>query len=98
MADKQIRVSEQVHDQVRQIAKANFRGMGDQVAFWAAKDCPHPITMREDKVANVVGSDETLRFFYCRKCRRHICIDQTNAGVELAHEKKRSAAAEPLAA
>ena len=70
---KVIRVDEKVHKQVKKIADANFRGIGDQVAYWVAMDCQHPLEMREEKVAHVVGSDETLRFFYCPQCKQTVC-------------------------
>jgi len=99
MPDKQIRVNEKVHKQVKKIADINFRGMGDQVAFWAATDCPHPTETREEKVAHVVGSNETLRFFYCRQCKRHICMDDSTPGRLAVDEKKTAAAVStPLAA
>ena len=77
----QIRVDEKVHKQVTKIAKANFRGIGDQVAFWAANDCPHPIEMREEKNVKITvfqdgdSVDQSLRIFYCKQCRHHVVID-----------------------
>jgi len=79
MVIKNIRVHEKVHKQVVKIAKANFRGIGDQVAFWAANDCPHPVGMREEKAVTMafvedgqVGADHTLRVFYCKQCQKHV--------------------------
>ena len=80
MADKQIRVDEKVHKQIVKIARSNFRGIGDQIAFWASKDCPHPIEAREEKDVTVSimedgkSTDQTLRVFLCKQCRRHIVI------------------------
>lgn len=91
---KNIRVDEDVHQQVMRIAKSNFRGMGDQVAYWAAMDCPHPLGMREEKRAHVVGSDDELRFFFCNKCKRHIVENDPSTMVKdqsSSSEKKRTA-------
>ena len=86
---KVIRVDEAVHGKVRKIAEANFRGLGDQVAFWAAMDCPHPAEMRKDHVAHVEGTNDALRFFHCGKCGRNVFVDATSVK---SAEKKRSAA------
>lgn len=81
MADKQIRVDEKVHKKITKIAEANFRGIGDQIAYWAANDCPHPIEMRQEKNVQVTvftdgdSIDQTLRVFYCKQCRHHVVID-----------------------
>ena len=80
----QIRVDDKVYKQVVKIAKANFRGYGDQVAYWAANDCPHPVEMREEKNVQVSimkdgeSTDKTLRVFFCKQCRHHVVLgDQT---------------------
>jgi hypothetical protein len=79
----QIRVSEKVHKKVSKIADANFRGMGDQVAFWAAKSCTHPEEMRqaaEVQLAVVkhgqVGEDHTLSAFYCQACGQLVLAEE----------------------
>lgn len=80
MADKQIRVDEKVHKQIVKIARSNFRGIGDQIAYWAAKDCSHPIEAREEKDMTVSimedgkSIDQTMRVFLCKQCGRHIVI------------------------
>ena len=74
----QIRINEKLHKQVKKIADANFRGMADQVAYWAANDCPHPTEMREEMEIVVavpdkdgkVGESQSLRIFYCKQCRK----------------------------
>lgn len=89
---KNIRVDEKVHQQVKKIADANFRGMGDQVAYWAAMDCAHPLAMREEKIAHVAGTGEKLHLYYCRQCDRHIFdIDRgaaANDQTSLLNQKK----------
>ena len=97
---KNIRVDESVHRQVKRIADANFRGMGDQVAYWAAMDCPHPIELRDEKFAHVVGTNEKISFFYCPKCKRHIIENDPVAATQdksSPSEKKRSATSAQIA-
>lgn len=84
MADKFIRVPEKTHKQVVKIAKANYRGIGDQVSYWAEQECPHPTEMREERTVRValvedgnVGTDQTLRLFYCKLCRRFFSDSST---------------------
>lgn len=86
----QIRVNEEVHEKVTKIADANYRGIGDQVAYWADHDCVHPSEMREDRTVRVAlvedgktGADETLRVFYCKQCKRLIVIDDAGIGERL---------------
>lgn len=73
----QIRVTEKVHKKVAKIADGNFRGMGDQVAFWAAKECEHPAEMRVDTIVSVAPfengkaeNDTALPAFLCKQCGR----------------------------
>lgn len=98
---KAIRVDEKVHRQVRKIAEANFRGLGDQIAYWVAMDCPHPIEQRQEKVAHVVGSQETVRFFYCSQCKRHVFhetpIPVSDDQPSPTEEKKRGASVRAVA-
>jgi hypothetical protein len=75
----QIRVDEKVHKQVKKIADANFRGVGDQVAYWVANECSHPTEMREVKEVSVApegikDADNTLRILHCRQCDRYIIL------------------------
>lgn len=91
---KNIRVDESVHQEVMRIAKANFRGMGDQVAYWVARDCPHPADMRDEREAHVVGTNEKIRFFFCRQCERHHFENEQAVAIAARtspSEKKRSA-------
>jgi hypothetical protein len=82
---KVIRVSEDVHARVVKIAKANWRGLGDQVRYWAETACTHPQATRiqlsivvarvlepvEEKPAQV-GKGQPFRGFYCIKCRQYV--------------------------
>lgn len=82
MAQKQIAVSEEVHAKVLQVASSNFRGMGDQVAYWAAHTCPHPLEARielnyvaspvtqNNSKKNVarVGKGQPFRGYVCLVC------------------------------
>lgn len=85
---KNIPVKDEVHERVRLIAEANFRGIGDQVAFWAAADCPHPVEMREEKKVQValmedgkLSEDSSVRVFYCNQCQHHVVIsDEDGVG------------------
>jgi len=87
MADaKNIRVSEEVHAKVSEIADKNFRGMGDQVAYWAAHTCAHPQASRvaihvvvsvveqatKKTVARVVGVGQPYRGFFCSTCGQYV--------------------------
>jgi len=78
---EQIRVGEKLHKKVEKIAKVNFRGIKDQIEYWASNDCPHPIEMREEKDVQVTvfsdgdSIDQTLRVFYCKQCRHHMVVD-----------------------
>lgn len=77
---EQIRVGEELHKKVEEIATANYRGMKDQIAYWADHDCPHPAEMRENMNVQVSlpkkgkATDHALRVFLCKQCRRHIVI------------------------
>lgn len=89
MADaKMIRVSEEVHEKVSKIADANYRGMGDQVAYWADHTCVHPVEYREAKHVLVfpvaqaskhktahLGKDHKQRGFYCSMCHQLVIPD-----------------------
>lgn len=86
MAQKQIAVSEEVHAKVAEIADINFRGMGDQVAYWAAHTCPHPLESRVEQnyVASPVtqtnskknvarlGKGQPYRGFVCLVCGEQV--------------------------
>ncbi len=86
MADaKNIRVSEEVHQKVAEIAGSNFRGMGDQVAYWAAHTCTHPQDSRVEinivvsQVAQAtkrnvarVGRGQPFRGFFCATCGQYV--------------------------
>jgi len=89
MADgKMIRVSETVHEKVSNIAGANYRGLGDQVAYWADHTCVHPAECREarhvlvfpvaqankNKVAHLEKAQKQ-RGFYCSSCRQLVILD-----------------------
>jgi len=78
-------VKPDVFEQVAEIADANFRGIGDQVAYWAANDCPHPEDQREFSSVQValvedgqVGPDQSLRVFRCQQCGRVLVLDDSN--------------------
>lgn len=83
MADaKMIRVSEEVHAKVADIAYSNYRGLGDQVAYWADHTCTHPVEARIELnyVASPVsqnnnkkhlarlGKGQPFRGFVCSVC------------------------------
>ncbi len=88
MADKVIGVREEVHQKVAQIAKSNYRGIGDQVAYWADHTCAHP---QEDRVeVNIVvspvqqatkknvarvGKGQPFRGFFCTQCGQYVFPD-----------------------
>lgn len=85
MAQKQIAVSEEVHAKVVDIADKNYRGIGDQVAYWAAHNCDHPLDCRvkiqivvsvvepatKKNVARV-GKGQPFRGFFCTQCGQRI--------------------------
>lgn len=78
-----ISISPKVHKQVVKIADANFRGVGDQIAYWAANDCPHPEDQRQHSNVQValvedgkVGPDQSLRIFRCLQCGRIVLMDE----------------------
>lgn len=74
----QIRVNDEVHEKVSKIATANYRGIGDQVAYWADHDCPHPAEMRENMNVEVSipksgkSTSHALRVFYCNQCKHYV--------------------------
>lgn len=82
MTDKQIRVTQEVHTKVARIAKANYRGMIDQVAYWADTTCEHPVQARETvsitvtplRQSKTLNANRNLTFqgFYCTKCQQYI--------------------------
>lgn len=85
---KTIRVSEEVHEKVSQVANANFRGLGDQVAYWAAHSCAHPLESRTEirmvvsevvqatkKSVARVGEGQPFRGFFCADCKQHVIPD-----------------------
>lgn len=75
---EQIRVGEELHKKVEEIATANYRGMKDQIAYWADHDCPHPAEMRENMNVQVSlpkkgkATDHALRVFYCNQCKHYV--------------------------
>lgn len=75
---EQIRVGEELHKQVEAIANANYRGIKDQIAYWADHDCPHPAEMRENMNVQVSTpkngklTNHNLRVFYCNQCKRYV--------------------------
>jgi len=82
---KMIRVSEEVHQKVAEIADKNYRGMGDQVAYWAAHTCTHPQESRVElnivvsmvaqatkKNVAQVGKGQPFRGFFCSACNQYI--------------------------
>lgn len=89
MADtKMIRVSEEVHEKVSKIADSNYRGMGDQVAYWADHTCTHPaegrveinivvaeVTQATKKNVAKVGKGQPFRGFFCSTCRQYVMPD-----------------------
>lgn len=76
---EQIRVGEKLHKKVEKIAKANYRGIKDQIEYWASNDCPHPIEMREPighiKFTSPEGKVQVLRVFKCQQCKSNIAIE-----------------------
>ena len=85
MADKVIGVKEEVHQKVAKIAKANYRGLGDQVEYWADHSCVHPQECREGisvvvafvdqpkkKAVARVGPDQPFRGFFCSQCGKYV--------------------------
>jgi len=99
MAQKQIAVSEQVHAKVSKISRSNYRGMGDQVAYWADRTCDHPVKGRvalnavvavvegasEEEVAHV-GESRTSRGFFCSRCQEYVFPDLPDDVNELINQ------------
>jgi len=81
---EQIRVGEELHQKVEKIATANYRGMKDQIEYWADHDCPHPADMRENMNVQVPlpskgkHTDHALRIFYCNQCGHYIVMQDTD--------------------
>lgn len=81
-----IRVDDQVRAKVAKIAETNFRGIGDQVAFWAETSCEHPQENRiplnvvvspimeptKDRKLAQVGKGQSVRGFFCAQCRQTV--------------------------
>jgi hypothetical protein len=73
-----VRVDDKVHKQLKRMADENFRGVGDQVAYLVAKECPHPVEMRKEFDAVVslpskggtIGKGQPVRIFHCGKCNK----------------------------
>jgi len=98
MAYKQIQVTEQTHAKIAQIARANYRGIGDQVALWADTTCAHPfdqrievsmvvapITAPAEKVKNAqVNIGQSFHVFFCCKCNQYFIIQTPNAEIQEA--------------
>ncbi len=94
---KQIRVSEEVHAKVAEIAETNFRGMGDQVRFWAETACAHPQEARvllnvvvapvlepvKGKAAQV-GKGQPFRGFFCSQCRQYVLNAEASDEIKAA--------------
>lgn len=82
---KNIRVSDEVHAKVAEIAGTNYRGLGDQVSYWAETSCKHPQEKRialnvvvapvlepvQEQVARV-GKGQPFRGFFCSQCRQYV--------------------------
>lgn len=97
MADKQIRVSEAVHAKVAKIAEENFRGLGDQVRYWAETTCSHPAKSRvqisvvvspalesESEQAAEVGKGQPYRGFYCVRCQQYVLNTEPADEIKIA--------------
>lgn len=82
---KQIRVSDDVHAKVAKIAQQNFRGLNDQVRYWAETSCEHPQEFRialnvvvapvlepVKEQAAQVGKGQPFRGFFCSQCRQYV--------------------------
>lgn len=96
MTYKQIQVTERTHAKIAQIARANYRGIGDQVALWADTSCAHPFDQRvevsmvvvpiiapTEKVKNAqVDIDQPFRGFLCRKCNQYFITQTPNAEIQ----------------
>jgi hypothetical protein len=98
MAYKQIQVTEQTHAKIAQIARANYRGIGDQVALWADTTCVHPSAQRvevsmviapisalTEKIKNEqVDIGQSSHGFFCRKCNQYFIIQTPNTEIQEA--------------
>jgi hypothetical protein len=98
MAYKQIQVTEQTHAKIAQIARANYRGIGDQVTLWADTTCAHPlaqrvevrvvvasiITLTEKVKKGQVGIGQSFYGFFCRKCNQYLINQTPNAEIQEA--------------
>ena len=69
---KNIPVSPDVHTRVKEIAKSNFRGLGDQIAFWVQSECDHPLETRKSAFTLFVDEDTKIPGFFCTECNRFI--------------------------
>lgn len=84
-----IPVSPETYGQVRLIADANDRGMGDQVSAWAKRDlppCSHikkPVTIIYQPNLDVPIKDVRIGF-YCPTCQK--VFDTTQTAPQLAVE------------
>lgn len=97
MANKMIGVSKELHAKVAKIAQRNYRGISDQIEYWVAKTCNHPVEMREQvyvviapvrqpdgktrKTASV-GANQTRRGYFCNRCGEYVFDNAAYAGDE----------------
>ncbi len=104
MAYKQIQVTEQTHAKIAQIARANYRGIGDQVTLWADTTCAHPfghrvevsmvlapiITQAEKTKNEQVGIGQSFHGFFCRKCNQYFINQTPNVEIQEAINGRKS--------
>ncbi len=94
---KNIRVSDEIHAKVAEIAEINYRGLGDQVSYWADTACTHPEDKRvlingvvspvmepvKGKAAQV-GKGQLVRGFFCSHCGQTVLSADANEEIKAA--------------
>jgi predicted nucleic-acid-binding Zn-ribbon protein len=91
MAYKQIQVTEETHAKIVDVAKKNYRGIGDQISLWADTACEHPQDQREQVNIVVapfippdvkkrktvrVGMNQPYHGFFCNKCGQYVFLGE----------------------
>ena len=78
---KMIPVHTPIHKRVKEIAAANHRSLGGQVAHWVNEECDHPAHARQVlDITYVIPSENmqvsrTARGYFCNSCKRFILTD-----------------------
>lgn len=70
---KPIQVAPEVHAEVKKIAQANYRGLGDQIRAWAFSECDHDEKFREPVFVVFVTPDDMSQEKQAQGFRCGIC-------------------------